>query len=100
MQQLKDIDLPLSLEEQARLNAAARAWLDRRDPLAQELTSVVEQATEAQQAKREEYRRRWIEHNAEMIRRQWLAAGLEPKPYSLSLAKLEHARHAETSTGA
>lgn len=99
MRQLKDIDIPLSPAEQARLNRAAKAWLERKDPIAKQLTEPEAEKTEERKAEAEKFRRRVLEHNAEMVRREWEAAGLEPRGYSLSLARLLHPESEEAGQG-
>lgn len=87
MQPLKDFDAELTPEQRERLNAAGKAWVERKDPAAQELMGFDEMNSEARKAERERMQRKMVDGNARMIRREWEAAGLEPQHYSMSLAK-------------
>lgn len=87
---MTDKEQSLSPAEQTRLNAAAKSWLERRDPVAQELTAppFADKNAEKRKAETAKFQQRIAEHNAELIRREWVAAGLEPQPYSFELARL------------
>lgn len=72
--------------ERARMAEAAKTWLDRSDPTAQKLIEGSEESEAVREAK-ERTRQSMISGDREAIRREWEAAGLEPRGYSLSLAK-------------
>lgn len=71
--------------ELERMNAAAKAWLDRTDPVAQRIAGRQDSGESA--AAMDANAERLAGFDAKEIEREWLAAGLEPRPYSLSLAK-------------
>jgi hypothetical protein len=85
------LERPPTVDEatRERMNVAAKAWLDRSDPIAQKITEGeggISASTEATQRTRE----RLLKISQDDIRREWEAAGLEPKPYSLSLHRVMH----------
>jgi hypothetical protein len=69
--------------EAERMTAKAKAWLDRSDPVAAHLMEGLGIAKPAS----EEANKQLAEFTKNDIRREWEAAGLEPRPYSMSLAK-------------
>jgi hypothetical protein len=79
MKQLKDIDIPLSPAEQARLKKSAKAWIERKDPAARDLSAADQAKSEIAKAEAEKFKRRVQAHNNELILREYKAAGLEPK---------------------